>query len=97
MNQTSSLDSSIQSLIGNMFDIATGTYTSSNFQNYLLINYLDIKVSGNETLSNVVAAESNYYKMLVLEYNESTDADKKSEFYDWVNGDLSIWNRPNQK
>ncbi len=97
MSQTSSLDSSISSLIGSMCDNATGTYTSSNFQNYLLINYLGINISSNETLTSVVNAEKNYYKMLVLDYNESTDEDKKSEFYDWVNGDLTIWNRPNQK
>ena len=97
MSQTSSLDSSISSLIGSMCDVATGTYTSSNFQNYLLINYLGITINSNETLSNVINAENNYYKMLVLDYNESTDEDKKSEFYDWVNGDLTIWNRPNQK
>ncbi len=97
MNQTSSLDSSISSLIASMCDVAIGTYTSSNFQNYLLINYLDIQISNNEVLSNVIAAENNYYKMLVLDYNTATDEENKSEFYDWVNTDLSVWNRPNQK
>ena len=97
MSQTSSLDSSISSLIGSLCDVATGTYKSSNFQNYLLINYINIKVNGNETITNIVNAENNYYKMLVLDYNTKTSDDEKSEFYDWVNGDLTIWNRPNQK
>lgn len=95
LSQTSSLDSSIYSLMTDMYNDIINTYKSDNFQKYLLYDVLNIQIDNNELQANL-AADRNYYKNQILEYNEATD-DTKSIYYDWVNGDLSSWRRPNQK
>ena len=89
MGQNSSLDSKIQNIMSSLFDEAITTYTSTNFQNYLLINYLNIDSTNNE-IKSYIEAEKDYYQYVTISY------DDESEYYDWVFGSLD-WTRPDQK
>jgi len=87
---SSSLDSDIDTLMGYLFSGVYNTYTSDNFQNVLLIDYLNITVE-DENIKNVVSAERNFYANLVTGYDDTSD------YYNWVFSKTLIWNRPDQK
>ena len=76
-----------------MYDDVISTYTSSNFQQFLLIKKLDIK-SSVEAITNAVAAEKNYYANVVCNYAKNADPKNDGNiYYAWVFGDLD-WTRP---
>lgn len=87
---SSSLDSDINTLMGYLFSGVYSTYTSDNFQNILLIDYLNITIE-DDNIKDVVTAERNYYANLVIDYDDT------SEYYNWVFSKTLIWNRPDQK
>ena len=76
--------------MGYLFSGVYSTYTSDNFQNVLLIDYLNITVE-DDNIKNIVSAERNFYANLVINYDDTSD------YYDWVFSNTLIWNRPDQK
>lgn len=96
MSQTSSLDNSINSLLSDMYNDIITTYKSSNFQKFLLYNYLTIDFNSNTVLESGARGELEYIKNQIIDYNDSTDPEEKSDYLEWVTGDLSSWKRPNQ-
>lgn len=92
MSQSSSLDSSISTLISSMYSDIISTYTSANFQNYLLITYLNIQINDTTVDSSIITAEKNYYAQLVIGY------DDESDYASWVDeANFSTWKRPDMK
>lgn len=86
--KSSSLDSSIQKILGTLFDDIITLYSSSNFQNLILIDELNINVE-NEVLSSQVRLERNYYANLINDYGN------KSQYSSWVDSDNhNIFQRP---
>lgn len=85
----SSLDDDITSLLSELFTEAIAKYSSSNFQNMILLDELNIS-SDNETISKLVETERNYYANLVVDY------DANSVFNDWINSTMD-WSRPDEK
>lgn len=90
-NDTSSLDSDIQSIMASLFNDVISTYTSTNFQGYLVLNTLQIKV--NTTLAekysisqSIIDAKMVYYK------NNITNYDSESFYNDWFT--TLTWVRP---
>lgn len=92
-DQTSSLTSSISELMGKLFDDAITTYTSSNFQTYLLLNKLNIQIENNDyavkvkTYDNANGLDVEYYA------NQVTNYKADSEYKSWVDGTYT-WERP---
>ncbi|MBE6136978.1 MAG: hypothetical protein E7176_01095 [Erysipelotrichaceae bacterium] len=85
----SSLDAEISSLLSSLFTDAMTAYSSSNFQNMILLDELKI-TSDNQTISTLVENERNHYANLVVDY----DAD--SEFNAWIDPEMD-WSRPDEK
>ncbi len=98
----SSLDSNISELLSSMFTTAINAYSSSNFQTVLLLDEIHI-TSSNETISNLIQTERNYYANLVINYDEEKTTlkyyDEQSGNYQlWTDPNMnSAWERPNQK
>ncbi|MGM9970420.1 MAG: hypothetical protein ACI35S_08505 [Anaeroplasma sp.] len=91
----SSLDSDIVSIMSSLFDDVISTYTSSNFQNYLLVELLDIKVNkvtfNNFTLDNsFISAYLTSLKNTIINY------DSASKYVSWFDGTYT-WTRPDSK
>ena len=91
---SSSLSSTISSLMSTLFDDLITTYKSDNFQNVLLLDYLDIQVT-DTNIADTIDAERNYYACAVCDYDEESD------YYIWVfdtdTEQQYSWTRPNQK
>ena len=92
---SSSLNSDMATLLGRMFDEVISTYTSTNFQNYLILKDLNIKVVDQafaDTLLSQASVDSvkTNYKNLVLGY------DNDSKYASWFN-DTTVWDRPDKK
>ena len=88
-NQTgafSTLDSNIKEVIANMFGTAISRYSSTNFQNYLLYNVLNVTVSYQPLATNYAN-----YKDYLKRTSQSYDADDKLE--SWYSSDID-WTRP---
>ena len=83
----SSLSSNISTLLSSMYDDVITTYTSNNFQSYLLLKTLDIK-SDNETIQKTVSNETDYLANLVCDY------DQTNKYYSWVSDNNINWDRP---
>ncbi len=80
----SSLSSNISTLLSSMYDNIISTYTSSNFQNVLLLDLLNIK-SDDATIQATVTAERSYYANLVCDYADNNDPKNNgSIYYSWV-------------
>ena len=89
----SSLSSNISSLLSSMYDDVISTYTSNNFQTFLLLKKLNI-TSTNESIKTILTNETNYYANLVCDYADSADVNNDGNiYYNWVFGNLD-WNRP---
>lgn len=88
---TSSLPEKIKTLMSTLFDDVISTYTSSNFQTYLLLSKLNIKLSDTDYKPAIVAPQNgvdvDYYANQVTSYGE------KEEYASWVDGTYS-WDRP---
>ena len=94
-SEATSLDADIATIMGSLFDDAITTYTSSNFQNYLLLELIDVEIkdveiAGHKINDFAVDAQINYYKNSILEY------DSESEYTSWFDGTYT-WTRPDQK
>lgn len=85
----SSLDSSIVAMLSTLFTDAIAQYSSSNFQNMILLDLLNI-TSTDATIASLVKTERNYYANLVIDY------DQESDYISWINPEMD-WTRPNQK
>ena len=91
-SQESSLDSSISTILGKMYDEIINKYTSSNFQNFLLLSKLNIEISDLDIDGYKI--DTNVVKYKIQNYaNQVTEYERDSEYLDWVNGTLS-WSRP---
>ena len=89
----SSLSSDISSLLSSMYDDVISTYTSNNFQTFLLLNKLNI-TSTNTTIKGILDSEKTYYANLVCDYADSADVNNDGNiYYNWVFGNLD-WTRP---
>lgn len=92
-SQTSSLTSNIADLMSKLFDDAITTYTSSNFQTYLLLNKLNIQILDNDytikvkTYDTADGLDVEYYANLVTDYKNDSD------YKTWVDGTYT-WERP---
>ena len=88
----SSLDSDIKKLMSTLFDQAISTYTSSNFQTYLLLKKLDIKINdvtiaGTKISPNAAKAEMDSIQNAINSYDEES-----SPYKDWFT--KFTWDRP---
>ena len=94
---SSSLESTITTILGRMFDQAISTFSSTNFQNYLLFKTLNIKVANIENFGLkelYVNAAINYCEHTLISYDEESD------YVDWLivnDEDLAVWARPDAK
>ena len=88
-NASTSLDSEIYSLMQKMFDDTISTYTSSNFQNYLIDSKLNIKLT-NEA-NNISADSITAY--LTKQKNNIINYDNESKYLSWIDGTLT-WDKP---
>lgn len=88
---TSSFDSTVREVLASMFGDAITRYTSTDFQNFLLFNELDIKVSNTTSL---LARQLEGYRGYLIRTSQSYDT--KDDFDDWYNGSLD-WTRPYNK
>ena len=87
---TTSLDSSIYELMSKLFDEVISTFTSSNFQNYLIVSKLNIKIVDTAINSKIVEARLTSYKNNTISY------DSKSEYAAWFDNTYD-WSRPEVK
>ena len=86
--ESTSLDSSIYEIMCKLFDDVYGAYTSSTFQNYLLLNQLNIQITSNDALfAKVIDAHMANLVNTITEYGENDD------YASWVDGSLD-WTRP---
>ena len=91
---SSSLDSSIQSILSDLFDDVINTYTSDNFQVYLLLNRLNIQISTDTILdttikSTAITDKTTAIKNAILNYEED------SIYNSWFD-ETTDWSRPNE-
>ena len=89
---SSVLDSDIQALLASLFGDAITTYKSTNFQTFLLLDSLDIKIkdvtiADYKLDTNAVNYEKTYYANQVISYKADSD------YASWIDGSLS-WTRP---
>ena len=93
---SSSLESTIATLMGRMFDNVISNYQGTTFQNYLLLKTLDIKVTDEAV--NGYKLNSLFITGKVKQYeNNLTTYGKYPEYESWfVNSseDLAKWARP---
>ncbi|MBQ7642185.1 MAG: hypothetical protein IJS83_06915 [Acholeplasmatales bacterium] len=88
---STSLDSTIYELMGKLFDDVISAYTNTYFQEFLILNKLDIKISTDDVLKqDIITAHVNKVK------NTITNYEKDSEFNSWVDGTYD-WTRPDVK
>ncbi|MCM1131631.1 MAG: hypothetical protein NC310_01045 [Roseburia sp.] len=85
-NVTSSLDSSLRTVLSSMFDEAITRYTSTDFQNYLLFNELNI-----DTDSAALKQQLTNYKAYLKRTSQSYST--KDDFETWYDDSLD-WSRP---
>ncbi len=93
---SSSLESTIATLMGRMFDNVISIYQGSTFQNYLLLKTLDIKLADLTINSYKLSDLFINGKIKQLENNLTTYG-KYPEYEDWfINSaeDLAKWARP---
>ncbi len=89
---STSLDSTIYSTLKTLFTNVIGTYTSSNFQNLLLLDEISI-TSNNTDISSKIALNRQYLVDVICDYG-----DKSNLYSTWCDKDNhSIFVRPNQK
>ena len=89
---STSLTSSIYSLMNSLFDEAIGVYTSTEFQDYLLLQDLNITiVKTSDVLSDKIMAA-----VITKLENSITDYGDKEEYTSWIDGTCS-WVRPEIK
>lgn len=81
---TSTLDSDISTLLSSMYSDVISMYKNSNFQNYVLLDILNIQ---STEYQNIINAEKTYYANVVTSYESD------SIYLDWVNGTYT-WTRP---
>ncbi len=91
--QATSLDSSIYDIMAKLFDDAISMYSNSNFQDYLLLKQLNIKVTDD---TNVISDDYIASNILSLK-NAVLDYDKDSKYLTWVDGTTYDWTRPEIK
>ena len=88
---STSLDSTIYELMGKLFDDVISAYTNTYFQEFLILNKLDIKISTDDVLKqDIITTHVNKVK------NTITNYEKDSEFNSWVDGTYN-WTRPDAK
>ena len=90
-DETSSLNEKIKTVMASLFDDVITTYTSSNFQTYLLLSNLKITIKDTEYKPEITVddkgLDTTYYANLVTNYGEN------EEYISWVDGTYS-WVRP---
>ena len=86
---TSTLDSSIRTVLGAMFDNAITRYSSSDFQKFLLFKEFNISTS-DVTLSKQLEQYAGYLQRVSQAY------DAEDKFDTWYDGSLN-WARPYKK
>ena len=67
-----------------MYSDVISMYKNSNFQNYVLLDILNIQ---STEYQNIINAEKTYYANVVTSYESD------SIYLDWVNGTYT-WTRP---
>lgn len=82
----SSLDSDIESILSTLFDDCISAYSSTNFQNVLLFDLLNIQTD-DESLKAGLVTERGYY------LNQVTDYDNTSSYYDWLTTNVADFTR----
>lgn len=88
---TATLDSSIREVLSAMFSDSITRYTSTNFQNFLLFNELNITAaSSQEVLSTQLSNYSEYLRRVSQDYKND------DVFATWYDGSLN-WSRPYNK
>ena len=92
---SSSLDSSIQSIMSELFDSVITTYTSDNFQTYLLLKKLNVQVADIEILGTKVSSDAINDKLTFFT-NSICNYESDSIYLDWF-ADSTDWTRPNEK
>ena len=69
------LDSNIKKIMGSLFDAAISTYTSTNFQTWLILDKLNIQITDNGIeagiSSNAAKAEMDSIKNVINSYDEA--------------------------
>ena len=95
-NQTSSLTSNISTLMSSLFDEVISTYTSNNFQTYLLLKSLNIQIVNGDYTIKVKTYDTE--DGLDVEYyaNQITDYKEDSDYKEWIDGTYR-WVRPEDK
>ena len=95
-NQTSSLTSDISELMASLFDEVITTYTSNNFQTYLLLKSLNIQIVNNDYAIKVKTFDTT--DGLDVEYfaNQVVNYDEDSIYQEWIDGTYR-WVRPEDK
>lgn len=86
LGYTSTLDTNIQKLFASMFDEAINKYTSSTFQNILLINDMNIQI-----VDVNMKARFEGYKAYLVRTSKGYKAE--TDFDNWYDGSLN-WDRP---
>ena len=90
-NESTSLDSSIYEMMSKLFDDVYSAYTSSTFQNYLLLDALEIDINDDEVLSDkIIDAHMQNIVNTITDYGQETD------YNSWVDGSLD-WTKPEFK
>ena len=96
-NSSISQNSSIEDLLSTLFDDVIEMYESSNFQNYLLLSKLNIKINSEVMYTtdlskyDYVSATINNLKHNITNYGEDSDL-----YEAWIDGTYD-WTRPDGK
>ncbi len=90
--ESSSLSSEIVEIMSALFDESISTYTSSNFQTYLLLKELDITVA-DVTIANHKVNANAVEAQLTTYVNTITKYDSNSKYTTWFD-DTTDWSRP---
>ena len=90
--ESSSLSSEIVEIMSALFDESISTYTSSNFQTYLLLKELeitvaDVTIANHKVNSNAVEAQLTTYVNTITKYGSN------SKYASWFD-DATDWSRP---
>ncbi len=103
--QSSSLDSDIKSLLDDLFSSVISTYKGDSFQEYLILNSLNITIKDSNIKSNVIDNKLNSLRHSITEYKEKKIYEEYTASY--IDNDLSIyeswfdsnkdWAKPNIK